>query len=60
MQLNGLTAFYKGIFRVWSLFKKRRGVSESSLYWFLEPTVFGARFDASSEIAWGLENIMCR
>lgn len=56
IQLNGLTPFYKGVFRIWSLFKKRRGGFGMSLYWLLEePTVFGARFDVSSEVAWGFE-----
>uniref|UniRef100_A0A8C1S2L1 Reverse transcriptase domain-containing protein n=1 Tax=Cyprinus carpio TaxID=7962 RepID=A0A8C1S2L1_CYPCA len=59
IQVNGLTPFFKGIFRVWSLFKRRRGVSES-LHWLLEePTVLGSRFDVSSEIGWGFENVMC-
>ncbi len=32
-----------------------------SLYWLLEePTVFGARFDVSSEVAWVFLNAMCR
>jgi len=59
IQLNGLTPFYKGVFRVWSFFKKRRGVSETSLFWLLEePTVFGARLDVSNEIACGFENVL--
>lgn len=57
--LNGLTPFYKGVFKVWSLFERKRGVSVS-LFWLLEePTVYGARLDVTKEIAWGLENTMC-
>lgn len=45
---------------MWTFFKKRRGVSESSLFWLLEePTVFGARLDVSNEIACGFENVLC-
>jgi len=40
----------KGTFRVCSFLKKRRGVSETSLFWLLEePTVFEARLDESNE-----------
>ena len=44
-RLSGLSDFYQGLFRVWGMFKKRRPLSESTLYWILkEPVVYGLRF----------------
>ncbi len=52
-QLNtsGLPSFYRGLFKVWNLFKKERTEHHSSLYWLLqEPVVYGTRLGATCQI----------
>lgn len=55
LQCNGLTPFYRGLFKVWELLEKRRLETTSSLYWLLEePLVHGARLDVTSRVAPGM------
>ncbi len=61
-QLNtsGLPSFYRGLFKVWNLFKKERTEHHSSLYWLLqEPVVYGTRLSATGQIGPSLLREFC-
>ncbi|XP_063765417.1 transposon TX1 uncharacterized 149 kDa protein [Eleginops maclovinus] len=45
VHLDNLSCFYKGLFKVWGLFRKERTENCASLFWLLkEPVVHGTRF----------------
>lgn len=52
MNLNSLPAFYKNLFKVWSLFIIQRTRLTSSLFWLLkEPLFYGSFLDASQDVS---------
>lgn len=61
-QLNtsGLPSFYRGLFKVWNLFKTERTEHHRSLYWLLqEPVVYGTRLSAACQIGPSLLKRFC-
>ena len=60
LNLGGLPLFYRGLFKIWGLFKTYRLEKTTSLYWLLEePLIKGARLDVSSSAVPGLTRTLC-
>ena len=59
LALDGLSPFYKSLFRAWGLFNHEWAGGLSSVHWLLEePVVMGSRFDVSCNFA-GLKTLLC-
>ncbi|KAI4888926.1 hypothetical protein NFI96_005927 [Prochilodus magdalenae] len=60
LHLSGVSPFYRGLFKVWGLFKSRRMEDSTSLFWLLEePLIKGARLDVAGDDAPGLTRVLC-
>ncbi len=58
---RGVPAFYRNLFKIWSLFKPQWMEPLMSLYWLLEePIVCGARLDVSGDEIPGLKDLLYR
>lgn len=59
LDLDGLTLFYKSLFRVWGLFRHQWVGDLTSVHWLLEePVVLGSRFDVSCDDLPGLTSLL--
>lgn len=60
LDLDGLTLFYKSLFKVWGLFRHQWVGGLSSIHWLLEePVILGSRFDVSCDELPGLTSLLC-
>lgn len=59
LNLNNISPFYCGLFKMWGLFTFKRMDNSDSLFWLLEePLVKGARLDVTDEVP-GLSQKLC-